>query len=70
MAKYNTYEVEGRWEEGTDVFAVLFSDDSWDGVEDAEDERIFYYTDGEPVKVGDVVADGFVITNVNKKEKQ
>jgi len=70
MAKYNTFEVEGRWEEGTDVFTVLFSDDSWDGVEDAEDERIFYYTDGEPVNVGDVVADGFVITNVNKEERQ
>jgi hypothetical protein len=34
----------------------------WDGVEDAEDERIFYYLDGEPA-IGE--HSDFVITETN-----
>jgi hypothetical protein len=28
---------------------MIVSDGEWDGLEDAKDERIFYYTDGDPV---------------------
>ena len=34
----------------------------WDGIEDAEDERIFYYLDGEPA-IGE--HSDFVITETN-----
>jgi hypothetical protein len=43
---------------------VVVALEEWDGVEDAEDEGIFFYMDGEPLKVGAVVADNFVITEV------
>jgi len=68
MKKYKTYSADGYWEDETDgsIFTVLLSDNSWDGIEDEEDQKIFYYTDGEPVKVGDVISDGFVITDVHK----
>ena len=28
---------------------MVICDGEWDGIEDAEDERIFYYTDGDGV---------------------
>ena len=34
-----------------------------DGYEDAKDRDIFYYMDGEPLNIGDVIADNFVVTN-------
>lgn len=49
-----------------DFFDVLVSTDSWDEEEDADDERIFYYTDGLSINVGDIIADGFVITEIEE----
>jgi hypothetical protein len=44
---------DGYWIDTKENFiGMVVSDGEWDGVEDAKDERIFYYTDGEPV-VGD-----------------
>ena len=45
-------------------FDVTIALGSWDEVEDAEDERIFYYMDGEPLKVGMIVSDGFLVTHI------
>jgi hypothetical protein len=42
---------------------------SWDGVEDAEDEGIFYYMDGEPLEVGLIVGETFVITHIDEDEE-
>jgi hypothetical protein len=72
MNKYKTYLADGYWEDDTnkDILSVLLSDNSWDGIEDEEDRKIFYYTDGKPVKIGDVISDGFVITNIDKGGKQ
>jgi hypothetical protein len=65
MGKYKTYAVEGYWKEAPQkTHSVVFSHDKWDGVEDAEDESIFYYAEGEVLKVGDIVSDGFVITKL------
>ena len=44
---------DGYWVDNKQSFkGMVTSDGHWDGLEDAKDERIFYYTDGEPV-VGD-----------------
>lgn len=42
---------------------------SWDGEEDAEDEGIFYYMDGEPLEVGLIISDDFVITHIDEDEE-
>jgi hypothetical protein len=57
--------VEGYWQEDPTVpYDVLISTDEWDGNED--DNHIFYYTDGESLKVGDIIDDGFVITSIGR----
>ena len=56
-------EIEGHWiDEPARVFTVLVSLGSWDGVED--DQRIFYYMDGEPLTEGSVIALDFVVDRV------
>jgi hypothetical protein len=47
------YVCDGYWhDDGKFFYGMVVSDGMWDGIEDAKDERIFYYTDGKPV-VGD-----------------
>ena len=61
--KYKTVGCEGYWADEPDrIFSVNIALGSWDGVEDAEDEGIFHYMDGEPLELGTNLADGFVIT--------
>ena len=56
-------QVSGHWtDEPQRVFDVLVSLDSWDG--DENDHHVFYYTDGEPINVGDIIAEDFVITQI------
>jgi hypothetical protein len=44
------YVCNGYWKETKENFiGMVVSDQEWDGLEDAKDERIFYYTDGFPV---------------------
>ena len=44
---------------------VLVSLGSWNGQTDERDARIFYYTDGDPIKRGDTICDGdFFITHI------
>jgi hypothetical protein len=63
--KYKTVWCEGYWAYEPDrIFSVNIALDSWDGVEDAEDEGIFHYMDGEPLELGTNLADGFVITGM------
>lgn len=41
---------DGRWHDNNETFqGMVVSDGYWDGIEDAKDEQIFFYTDGEPV---------------------
>lgn len=47
---------------------VDISLDAWDGVEDYEDETIFFYMDGQPLEVGSVLDDGFVIVQIEGEE--
>lgn len=71
MAKYETRGCEGHWLDAPEhTFDVLIALGTWDGKEDATDERIFYYMDGEPLAVGSVVSEGFLITHVEEKHHE
>lgn len=50
-----------------DFFDVTIALGSWDEIEDAEDERIFYYMDGEPLEVGTIVSDNFVVVRIEEQ---
>lgn len=69
MNKYETKLCEGYWEdEPSNIYSVNIALGDWDEIEDAEDESIFYYMDGEPLKIGAIVADSFVITNIEEDQ--
>ena len=41
---------DGYWKDNNQEFKqMVVCDGEWDGIEDAADERIFYYTDGDDV---------------------
>ena len=64
MKDAKVISVEGYWQDSPDTrYWVNVSLGSWDGYEDAKDRDIFYYMDGEPLNIGDVIADNFVVTN-------
>jgi hypothetical protein len=68
--KYLVKTCSGYWnDDPSHTFAVRISTDTWDGMEDAEDESIFYYTDGEPLAVGMIVCEDFVLTEVEGETK-
>ncbi len=57
--------VTGHWvDDLSNKYTVAVSLGEWDGVEDEADLNIFYYTDGEPLKVGDTIAGDFVVTAI------
>ena len=68
MPKYKTRYCEGYWEdEPENIFSVNIALGDWDGKEDYADEQIFFYMDGEPLKVGAIVADSFLITSIEEE---
>jgi hypothetical protein len=40
--------------------------ESWDEVEDHIDESVFYYMDDRPLQVGAIIAEGFVVTEIEE----
>jgi hypothetical protein len=74
MPKYKTKHCTGFWlPDDPSARCVYFMDvkialDSWDEVEDHEDQSIFFYMDGEPLEEGLIVSDGFVITNIEENQ--
>jgi hypothetical protein len=69
MPKYETKDCAGYWEDEPDnIYTVNIALGDWDGIEDSEDQGIFFYMDGEPLKIGAIVADGFVITEIEEVE--
>jgi len=60
--KYDTITVNGYWADSKEPFqGMTVALGSWDGEEDAADEKIFFYLDDKP-PVGD--QGEFVITEV------
>lgn len=58
-------EVTGHWENTEDEMTVTVHPGSWNGKYDMADEFIFFYMDGEPLKVGDTIAGNFVVTEID-----
>lgn len=47
--KYQTITANGYWADNNEPFTgMTVALGEWDGIEDAEDERIFYYLEGKP----------------------
>ncbi len=58
--------VDGHWLDDPDTaLTVNVCIGSWDWIEDVNDQKIFYYTDGEPIEIGTIIAGDFVITNIH-----
>jgi hypothetical protein len=69
VPKYETKDCAGYWKDEPDnIYPVNIALGDWDGIEDAEDQGIFFYMDGEPLKIGAIVADSFVITEIKEVE--
>lgn len=72
MPKYQTknctifYLPENPTARKVDFYDVRIALDSWDEEEDADDESIFYFMDGEPLEVGMILGEGFVVTNIEE----
>jgi hypothetical protein len=70
MPKYETKYCTGFWlpddpaVSHVDFMDVKIALESWDDVEDHEDQSIFFYMDGEPLEEGLIVSDGFVIIKI------
>jgi hypothetical protein len=69
--KYETMQCRGFWlptdptTKSVGFMDVLIAKGDWDEIEDADDERIFFYMDGYELQVGDIISDGFVIVEIN-----
>lgn len=72
MVKYETknctifYLPQDAKANKVDFYDVTIALGSWDENEDTEDEQIFFYMDGQPLEVGMILGDGFVITNIEE----
>jgi hypothetical protein len=47
-------------------FNVRVALGSWDGIEDSEDEGIFFYMDDEPLALGTIISEDFVVTHIEE----
>ena len=57
--------ITGFWnDEPERILTHLVSLGAWDEQEDAKDLGIFYYFDSQQVNVGDIIAEGFTITEI------
>jgi hypothetical protein len=66
--KYTIKVCSGYWtDEPTRILSgVRVALESWDGVEDYIDESVFYYMDDRPLQVGAIIAEGFVVTEIEE----
>jgi hypothetical protein len=64
--KYTIKVCSGYWDDEPDrLFSgVRVALESWDEVEDYADEYVFYYMDDRPLQVGSVIAEGFIVTEI------
>lgn len=59
--------VEGYFTDTPDhIHYMNVSLGSWNGIEDHADNDVFFYMDGEPLNVGDTIADNFVVTLIDE----
>ncbi len=66
IGSLNIKTVDGYWlDDDKTVYTVSVSLGSWNEVDDEFDRKIFFYTDGEPIEIGTVIAGDFIITNIH-----
>jgi|TARA_R110000822_G_scaffold13633_1_gene48298 hypothetical protein len=59
------YKCNGYWVDDPDqIIEVVVSSESWDGLEDGKDNRVFYYMDNQPLFVGSFIAEDFIVTSI------
>ena len=75
--KYDVMKCRGFWLPDNPLIQdrlhfqnVLIAKGDWDGEEDADDERIFFYMDGVELRVGDVISEGFVVIEIDGENEQ
>jgi hypothetical protein len=73
MSKYETklctvYDIHNPNAKKYDWYDVEVALGSWDGKDDAEDERIFFYMDGEPLELGMIISESFLVTYIDGDE--
>jgi hypothetical protein len=66
--KYTIKTCSGYWvDEPTRILSgVRVALESWDEVEDHEDESVFYYMDNQPLQVGSMIAESFTVTEIEE----
>ena len=65
--KYTIKVCSGYWtDEPSRMFTVHVALESWDEMEDHQDESIFFYMDNQPLQVGAVIAEGFTVTEIEE----
>lgn len=64
--KYTIKVCSGYWaDEPTRILSgARVALESWDEAEDHWDESIFYYMDNQPLQVGAVIAEDFIVTEI------
>ena len=64
--KYTIKTCSGYWADEPDrlLSGVRVALESWDEVEDFWDESVFYYMDDRPLQVGSVIAEDFIVTEI------
>lgn len=66
--KYTIKICSGYWDDEPTrtLSGIRVALESWDEVEDHEDESVFFYMDNEPLQVGSVIAEGFTVTEIEE----
>jgi len=64
--KYTIKHCSGHWADQPtrNINGFMVALEQWDGIEDIEDENVFYYMDNEPLQVGSVIAEDFIVTEI------
>lgn len=64
--KYTIKVCSGYWDDEPNrtLSGVRVALESWNEVEDHEDESVFYYMDNQPLQVGSVIAESFTVTEI------
>ena len=71
MSKYKTklctvYDIHDSNAMKCASYDVEIALGSWDEKEDAEDDRIFFYMDGEPLELGMIISESFLVTYIEE----
>jgi hypothetical protein len=66
--KYTIKTCSGYWVDEPSRLhnGVRIALEEWDGIEDHEDESVFFYMDNQPLQIGAVIAESFTVTTIEE----